>query len=142
MSDAAAQFAARYGETLDGLGTAPAASDNPLGFDPADYAEEPLPPLPELGTPERERLDRDQAAMVAGLLHVARVRPSSWRGEAARPFVGCFCADCGGKRWWCGDGGWHCAKCHPMTSLSCSDDHHTHAAAGGSFVHIRREVGM
>jgi hypothetical protein len=116
MSEAAARFAARYGETLDDLGAPPAASDNPLGFDPADYAEEPLPPLPEPGTPERERMDRDQAAMVAGLLHVARMRPASWKGAAGRFFAGCFCTDCGGACWWGDADGWHCAACYPAAS--------------------------
>ena len=77
MSHAALRFAARYGETLDDLALPLDADDDVLGFDPADHAEAPLPPLPEPGTPERTRLDRKQAAIVAGLLHAAQMRPAA-----------------------------------------------------------------
>lgn len=116
MTIEAARFAARYGATLDDLGADLAADDDVLGFDPADYAEEPLPPLPEPGTPERARLDRDQAVMVAGLLHVARMRPTSWSDPAALPSRGCFCSRCKGQLWWTEreePKGWRCTACLP-----------------------------
>jgi hypothetical protein len=93
-----------------------AADDGVLGFDPADYAEPPLPPLPDRGTPERARFDRDQAAMVAGLLHVARMRPVSWDDPAALPSRGCFCSRCNGQLWRCereAPRGWSCTACLP-----------------------------
>ena len=120
MSDAASRFAERYGETLDGLAPSLDADDDVLGFDPADYAETPLPPLPVLGTPERARLDRNQAAMVAGLLHAARMRPASWDDPAALPSRGCFCSRCNGQLWWCereAPRGWYCSACLPPSGL-------------------------
>jgi hypothetical protein len=33
------------------------------------------PPMPPRGTPARERMDREQAAIVAGLLNAAAIRP-------------------------------------------------------------------
>ena len=60
MSDAASRFAARYGETLDGLAPSLDADDDVLGFDPADYAETLLLPLPDPAHRNGARLDRDQ----------------------------------------------------------------------------------
>ncbi len=49
--------------------TPPVSADEGLAGDPADDdGPWPEPPLPPLGTPARERLDRDRAATVAGLL--------------------------------------------------------------------------
>ena len=84
-------------------------------------APEPTPSLPEPGTPERVRFDTRQAAMVSGLLNVARQRPPSWSDPAALPSRGCFCSCCKGQRWWCerdAPKGWRCWTCHPPAHLA------------------------
>lgn len=73
----------------------------------------PLPSLPELGTPERDQFDAKQAAMVAGLLRAARMRPPLC---PSRPGPGCFCSQCGGEGWRATADGWRCAQCSPMTA--------------------------
>jgi len=71
-------------------------------------------PLPDPGTPERERLDREQAETVAGLLAASRPRlPASWTDTAITPQRGQVCACCQGRAWWGDDLGWRCGTCHP-----------------------------
>lgn len=90
-----------------------------LEHDPWDDAESELPPLPPLpslpepGTPERERFDAKQNAMVTGLLRAARMRPPLC---PSRPGAGCFCSQCGGEGWRQAGDGWRCAQCSPMTA--------------------------
>jgi hypothetical protein len=83
------------------------------------------PPLPPRGSLERERLDRLQQEMLAGLERAALMRPPSWTADpgkggaaALRPTACCFCSCCGGRAFWTEANaakakGWRCATCHP-----------------------------
>ena len=87
---------------------------------PADASTDP-PPLPEPGTPERERWDAGHAQMVRGLLATARQRPPSWADSAAIPSLGCWCSCCRGQRWWTErerPKGWRCGTCHAPLHLA------------------------
>ena len=120
MSDAAARFAARYGERLSDL-LASRGPDDVLGFRPADLADEPASLLPEPGTAERTHFDQDQAMIIAGLLNAARMRPKRWDDPAALPSRSCFCSACGGQSWWTerdAPNGWRCAACLPPINMS------------------------
>lgn len=83
-------------------------------------------PLPDPGTPDRQRLDHDHAQAVAGLLEAARKRPPSWADPASPPGTGTLCACCQGTRWWSDARGWRCAICHPLPETYRPEDavHH------------------
>lgn len=85
---------------------------------PPPTTEEPDEPLwPDPGTPERERLDRKNAAMCAGLLagyHRHRAAPAVHSELPTAP-----CSTCGRGLWWRvstiepgGPGPWCCHECH------------------------------
>jgi len=86
----------------------------------ADAAEEQAArqgekPLPSPGTAERDKLGRDHAAYLNGMMAAALKRPPSWwEAEPHRPPPGATCSCCRWRRWWSRDGrGWCCSTCHP-----------------------------
>jgi len=113
MSDAAARFLARYGETLSSW-----TDDTPPENDAPDIETSvETPPLPEQGTPERAWFDPEYATTLTGLVHAALMRPKQWSDPAAFPSRGCFCSTCRGQSWWSdGPNGWRCTGCLPPNS--------------------------
>jgi hypothetical protein len=110
----------------------PGAVPEPDAADPDAAAERAAiqgePPLPPVGSPERDRLDTRQAETVRGLLEAAMVHPSCFAGEARRPPpAGSFCSGCRGRRWWFParpatdvtgpSAHWRCAACRPAVRL-------------------------
>jgi hypothetical protein len=106
----------------------PDALAEPAADDPVELAEreaiENEPPLPAPGTPERARLDDEQAALLRALRASALQRPPCFEGSADRPPPhGARCSCCKGRWWWYPrhpatdatgpSGDWRCAACRP-----------------------------
>ena len=122
MSDAAARFAAKYGETLS-KSTRPAPTEPQSRHSGVTRAAEqnrmPLP-SPPVSKKTRSAGPDVQATMVDWLRLSANHVPPSWADPVALPPHGSHCSCCRGQRWWCereAPKGWRCATCHPPDHL-------------------------